>query len=124
MVTRSKPPASARRIPSDDCTVVVGDEVYYPHAGEWVEYRGRPSVGVALGFMSGPEGSATSIKLLATEIASWNWTDDEGRPYPSPPTADDLLRLPKEELGWLIGHAESAAPLDEDARKNASTPST
>ena len=43
--------APPRRVPSDDFTTTVGAEEYHPHAGEWVEFIGRPSVGDSLRLM-------------------------------------------------------------------------
>ena len=39
----TKPPL--RRVPSDDCEVVVGGVTYYPHRGESLWFRGRQKIG-------------------------------------------------------------------------------
>lgn len=39
----TKPPL--RRVPSDDCEVVVGGKSYYPHRGESLWFRGRQKIG-------------------------------------------------------------------------------
>jgi len=43
------------------------------------------------------------VGKLAGRITAWTWTDDDGEPYESPPSAETLMMLSFEELGWLIG---------------------
>lgn len=118
MPTKTKPPVKLRRVVADDLAIEMDSETYYPHAGESVVFKGRATVGLYVMIAqlgSSPEG----LSLLAEQIDSWTWTDDEGKPYPEP-TLDALLRLPTEELGWLIQNVSSDG---EDVSKNADTPS-
>lgn len=136
-----------RRVPSDDFTVVLQDKTYRPHAGEWVEFRGFPTVGAQLRFMRaaswraktpddfaamGPdeleeamasmtEAIESTISELAQAIVAWTWTDNEGRPYPSPPSESDLQRLSTEEIGYLSAAYRGNAG---DDSKNPSSRST
>jgi hypothetical protein len=61
---------------------------------------------------------------MVAQIRAWDWTDDNGQPYESPPTVETLLSLPSEEIGWLIQNAGSPATRTEEAAKNGSSPST
>jgi len=117
---KSKPPAVARRVYGDSLSVVYQQEVYYPHAGEYVDFKGRPSVGLYVDLMS-MASNTKGMERLASTIVGWNWTDDEGRPYENPPTFETLMLLPTEELKWLLQKAGS----DEGAQDpNGITPST
>jgi len=119
-VQRSKPPVAPRRVSSDDLTVVIGGETYWPHAGEWVEFKGRPNVGLYVKLLDLATTSQDSLKELHKYIVAWNWTDDAGVPYANPPTLETLLEMPAEELKWLLTHAGSDAAA---ATKNGGTPS-
>lgn len=121
MTQKSKPPLTPRRIFADDLAVEQGGETYYPHAGEFVEFKGRPAVGLYLRF--GQLGdSPEAVSLLLEYLTDWDWTDDEGKPY-GPPTIEALMRLPAVELGWLLTNAASE-PKTEEAHLNGSSPST
>lgn len=141
MPKKSKPPA--RRVPSDDYTLVLDNETYYPHVGEWVEFRSRGSVAdtmlaIELSQLqgSGPDElkehlgkSGTMADItgnLANNIKAWSWTNDDGEPFPSPPTARDIRALSFEEIGYLIGaqRGDQKAPESDDDRVNASSDST
>lgn len=125
MVTKSKPQAIT--VAGDNLAIVVGDETYYPHAGETVTFRGRKTVGDAtlalklqgIGGDSSPdvieEALAGLLGSLEVAIVAWDWTDDSGEPYPSPPDADTLRSLSFEELAWLVGRGAS----ESDDAKNA-----
>ena len=106
---------------SDDLEIVVDGETYHPHAGESVSFRGRQSVGdamLAFSLQSLTEATDASeihrtlsdvVSKLATRINGWTWTDDDGEAYESPPSAETLMRLSFEELGWLIGGGKAKA---------------
>lgn len=120
MIERTKPPNRSRRVESDDLLVLDDGVAYYPHAGEWVEFKGRPSVGLYLDIMESGRTS-DNLKLIADKIAAWNWTDDDGNPYESPPTLETLKSLPAEEIAWLITRVR----LDlKSNSKNGIAPST
>ena len=119
MPEQSKPPTTPRRIYAADLAVQQAGSTYYPHAEEWVEFIGRPSVGLYIKLVDlgrSPEGLA----LLHEHMSAWNWTNDAGEPYANPPALDDVYRMSEEELGWLLAYA-GREPSD---LKNASTPST
>lgn len=97
-----KPPMTPRQVDSDDLAVVVGGETYYPHEGEWVKFKGRPSLGLWLKLRDLGDSHEEAYGLLLQHIHSWNWTDDEGNPYENPPTIATLLSLAKEEFQWLL----------------------
>ena len=130
----------ARRVASDDFVVTVLGEEYRPHAGEWVEFRGRLSMGQYLAMlglmkMSGlenlspaeisaldlSESMAKLAEMLARSIVAWSWTDDAGQPYPSPPVPENLTDLSIEELSYLVGRAAGGAT--EAESKNGGSPS-
>lgn len=129
---RSKPPV--RRVFTDDLAVIVDGETYYPHAGEWVEFRRRLSWDFHLRLMRLQRLQSADLEHLAPEeveqleqlatamvgevarlIHAWSWTDADGQPLP-PPTAEVIAGLEPEEIWWLMVHA--AAPLGEAERKN------
>lgn len=139
MKERTKPPV--RRVYADDLAVELDGQVVYPHAGEWVEFRGRPTVGQ---WMSDIEGltfkadleSETGqeallaryrgiIATVAKSIVAWNWTNDAGEPM-APPTAETLRECLFEELTWLQramgGRAGETLPLTDGSPSTA--PST
>lgn len=118
--TKTKPPITPRKVYADDLCVVVGNEDYYPHVGEWVEFKGRPSVGLYVKLMDLANASKESLKELLKYMVAWNWTDDAGEPYANPPTLETLLDMPSEELKWLLVHAGSDAAV---LTKNGGTPS-
>ena len=120
-----------------DAFVVVEDGVeYHPHAGEWVQYRGQPSIAdiIRMAYLdearakqaeTGADIEALYAAVLEETLVSviaWTWTDDQGERYPSPPTADVLRRLTLAELTYLLGRGRVAET--EEAVKNAASPST
>ena len=130
----------AIRVSSDDFAVVIGEEEYRPHAGEWIEVRGKATVGdflMASGLqqLQGLEEMTPDqfgeletllegvLRQLAASIAAWSWTDDRGEAMPSPPTAEMLRALSFEELAYVIG-AVMGTTRTEATRKNGSSPST
>jgi hypothetical protein len=137
---RIKPPT---RIPSDDFTVEAGDEVYHPHAGEWVEMSTRTTVKETralrrfLQFASEmqalegePNAGAEFLRVLdeefdtltaglASRVRDWNWTDDHGQELPKPDgTSTPFENLSAEELFYLINLSNRGA--SGESRKNAS----
>lgn len=150
MTEQTKPPS--RRVESDGFVFAQDGVEYHPHAGEWLEFCGRPSIGDSLRLMkvfglvaelqgrsarelnklpneaikrlTGDfEGAiAGTIDQLAKAITAWTWTDDSGAPYPSPPPAEVLRELSQEELNYLVSTFRGELP--QDARKNGSSPST
>ncbi len=138
----AKPPT--RQITSDDCVVTVEGEDYTPHEGEWI--RVLPGITAAeirllrelqelkpkLEAIEGDdEAQGQSIVLLdksydravsmvARRVVEWNWTDSEGKKYPSGPTTEVIQELDVQELFYLV-----AAVRGETAgeRKNGSRPS-
>lgn len=117
---QTKPPLEARRVYSDDLSIVIGGETYYPHAGEWVEFKGRPSVGLYVKLLDLATASQDSLHELHKYIVAWNWTDDAGNAYANPPTLETLLEMPAAELKWLLVNAGNDAAI---ATKNGGTPS-
>lgn len=113
---RTKPPNKPRRVSAADIKVVEDGETYYPHVGEWVEFRGRVSLGLYLDLMDAGR-SRENLQLLLGIIHGWTLTDDNGQPVPL--SLEGLLSLPQEELSWLIANAGSAARTDEEALGNA-----
>ena len=126
------------RVPSDDCSIVVAGETYYPHEGEWVEVIPTLSVG---GFRAlrelreagtrmlaaagepdedeqqltiADDAFTTLCAALAPRIVDWSWTDDAGRPLPKPDGRPEfLVVLRPEELGWLLGAVKGQTPTQE-----------
>lgn len=139
----SKP--QPRRVPSDDCAVVIDGDTYYPHEGEWVELVGSTTVG---DFMALANLERVSVELdaargepdealqmlramdgyfsqvcdgLARRVTAWTWTDDQSQPLPNPKgNPDAFAALRPDELKYLIGLARGEQAAD---RKNASAPS-
>lgn len=110
-----------RRVYADDLTIIQDGEEYHPHAGEWVDVRGSTSLASMrlitrvqhLQGMGSEDMTAEDIQELDEAIVSltqyvsgliagWNWTDDEGNKYPSPPTAEIIEHLRVEEMWWLM----------------------
>lgn len=123
MVTtpKTKPPVRPRRIMvDDDLPVIVEGVTYHPHAGEWVEFSTRPSIGLYLE-LAAMGRSEEGIKRLTELMTAWDWTDDAGRAYPNPPTVDAVGSLPLEEFGWLISNAGSEPKSDPKVLTPAST---
>ena len=96
----------------DDCEVQFGDQTFYPHVGESVDFKGRPSFGLFLE-LADITNNPDVMGKLASGIAGWDFTDDNGQPYENPPTAETLKLLPNAEVGWLIKKATAAAITEE-----------
>lgn len=127
----SKPPP--QRIFSDAFEIVQDGTSYYPHAGEWVEYRGHGTVGAYLDGlhaklqMTAAAETPTAVETLVEgafirqleeltrTIVAWSWTDDSGEPLPSPPGIDVLRRMSMEELQWLASRGAIATGADRAA---------
>lgn len=133
---RRKPPV--RRVPSDDCALLVGGEAYYPHTGEWVEVVGGFSVqlvrglgeiaglGVTTASLEGePDAERRQVaaigsafddicRVLAQRVVAWTWTDERERPLPTPDgTPTPFLGLRAEELGWLLRATMGEVPAEQ-----------
>ncbi|KKM89940.1 hypothetical protein LCGC14_1243590 [marine sediment metagenome] len=118
-----------RRVSSDDFAVVVGGEEYHPHAGEWVEFKGSPSVEETLTLLKFSDIPSTLtaedvplVKAILEEITvylersviKWNWTDADKRPYPTP---DGVLRsLSFDEIGYLVEKAFAQLPPEQQKK--------
>ena len=118
---------------ADDFVVEINGESFYPHAGESVSFVGRLTTNdlmhamklqrIDLDAADADQQLDEVRQFLAGRIASWDWTDDEGTPYPNPPSPADIGRLDMDELGWLL--ANGMRPKKKDAAVGeASTPST
>lgn len=138
-----------RRVVCDDFVITVDGVEYRPHAGQYVEFRGQSTIreylrtlrllelhGMAgADLMARPSGevqglvselraiTAENIAGLAGAIISWDWTDEAGNAYPSPPSAEDLSGLCVQEIGFLSLAYKGQAGATEEARKNGSPPS-
>jgi len=118
----------ATTLPSDDCELTFGDEVFTPHAGETVTFLPGLTVGALLSltqlaklaprFEAMDDATAQDERVelmseygdivaemkdeIAGQIVEWTWTDRRGRAMPSP--ADDpnvIKRLEIKELMYL-----------------------
>jgi hypothetical protein len=128
-----------RRVLSDDCILTQDGVEYAIHAGEWVEFRGRPSMAfftmyLSLQNLASDPTNLTPVETgamahvaegigdhLARHIAAWTWTDDAGAPLPLPTEGAALDNLDQVEFQWLLAHFLNSAGGD---RPNASSPST
>lgn len=123
------------KVPADDCGVMSGGEVIFPHKGEYVElYQGMTvgeihalenlrKLGVQLHALKGDPGAGAAAleaidpqfdalcELLADRLTDWTLTDFKGRPLPKPDgTAEPLRKLRAEELLWLMAAVEGETP--------------
>ena len=129
----------SRRVRSDDYAVDLGGKEYRPHAGEWVDFRGRSTVEsliidlrlqalLRLSGLTKEEAEETSALYervtedLARSIVAWSWTDDDWKELPSPPSPEVIRSLSVDELFWLL-RGRFGGRTEED-RKNGSPPST
>lgn len=120
MVEKTKPPRLRRVVVGDDLPVVANGEVYHPHAGEWVEFKARPTMELYLEVNRLGE-TEEAMQRIVELLSEWDWTDDEGNAYTNPPEYKDILKLPPEEFRWLLQHAGAEVKPDS---KNFSTLST
>ncbi len=126
-----------RLVASDDFTVEFSGRKYRPHKSEWIKLRGQGRMGDTLmvlklqrlqslgGDMTPEDADGATEALeqifntLESSIVEWNWTDDDGKQYDSPPTMHDLQGLSPKECNYLIGAVMGAMPdADEDEAKN------
>lgn len=136
----AKPPP--RRVPSDDCAVPIGGEIYHAHEGEWVEIVGSTTVAemaaglrfqqlaTDLAAISGEPDEQRKVmeimnpvfdemcRLLALRLTAWSWTDDASRPLGPPNDVAVLKGLRSDELQYLLTVAISEGPGE---RKNGSS---
>jgi hypothetical protein len=137
-----------RRVPSDDCKVEDGGELFYPHEGEWIECtRGlqvremaslqeMQSMLTELDTVKGepdewqrvPEIMTRHydrlIPILRDRVVRWNWTDDAGRPYPQPMDDPDVFRRLKPEELWYLSAAIRGETPGEQKNGGSGTPIT
>ena len=133
-----------KRVPSDDCAVLIDGAVYYPHEGEYVDVMPGMSVGelqsiehlrrlgVEIQALEGEPDAQSRLlalldphyeelyRLLAARLVAWNWTDDRGRAIGPPDDVANLRTLRPEELYYLLFAAQGETP---GARKNGWRPS-
>jgi len=115
------------RVPSDDCTVTVDGVEYAIHEGEWVEFMPGLTAGeiemmkqariIATRFAA-IEGDAdaedTQLDIvgdrideawafITDRITGWNWTDNDGKPYPQIKDDPDVFKsLHLQEIYYLV----------------------
>lgn len=133
-----------RRIPSDDCAVIIDGAAIYPHEGEWVDIFSGISVGelqamehirrlgVEISAVKGEQDEyQKTLQLLdphydelyaclAGRLVGWTWTDDRGRALGDPSDLATLRKLRPEELYWLLFCVQGESP---GQRKNGWRPS-
>jgi len=127
-----------RRVQCDDYVVVIDGEEYRPHAGEYVSFGSSSSMAAYLPLMDlvelkdnvttenvgrFREALAALVDGLDGAIAEWSWTDNEERPYESPPNRQTIGRLEMGELMYLYQAWAGQAGAGGEA-KNGSSPST
>ena len=134
-VKKTKPPT--RKVYADDLVVTVDGEEYHPHAGEYVVFRGKlrldtlvaamklSSIGkmdmsdVTMEEAEALEETASDLyKDLQRGIQDWDWTDDDGTPYRSPPTKAELSDVGFDEVMWLVGASFGGMQGPEDRVKD------
>ena len=126
---------SFTRVPSDDCEVPVGDQVYNVHEGEWVEVLPIRLVGdnrffvtvnrlqVELQAVQGDDDESARVseimarhfdrvvEFIRPRIGAWSWTDLESRPLPQPHDDPDVFtRISSEELLYLTRIVQTGRP--------------
>lgn len=137
-VARTKVPAV--RFIADDLVVRAGGQEYRPHAGEFAEVEPVATIDdfslmIRLQRLRNlKELTAEEMDelapvledvahLIVRSVRSWDWTDNRGTSYPSPPDLAVIRSLSFEEMTWLL-QAVMGTLTTEKARKNGSTPST
>lgn len=123
-----------KRVPSDDCILVVEGVEYTPHKGEWIDIvpfmTVRQEIAIIELLQSGKQNDANkanrSTQILCEEAANrvvdWNWTDLEGNPLPKPYRNPGVLhQLSNDELGYILKIMRGSESPAE--RKNALAPS-
>lgn len=133
VVIKKKTKAPPRKVVAENFVMKEGDEEYYPHYDESVWFAGRATVGESMQFMAlqekysnaeATEANAQIVfeqltlvcEILARAIIKWDWTDNNGDPYPENPTLEDIRSLSPDEVNWLMTNFSGAA--DPEARKN------
>lgn len=138
MGTQAKPKKPtklpSRTVRADDLVYEIDGEEYRPHEGESVTFRGRIKPDQLLKAVQlrsldlNTDADAVAAQFaeirqfVAGFIVAWDWTDDDGSPYLSPPTADTLADLDLEEIGWLLAKVVPERSIEQ--RGEGSTPST
>lgn len=141
---KRKPPS---RILTDDYSIVVGGETYYPHAGEWIEARSTQKVGdlkaykqyaalmIEIQMIEGDEDADMKTfdlltehfdeftGLLASRIRDWNWTDDDDQPLPKPDgTSAPFEQISFEELLYLMGKLRGGETAEQRGKDSGAMP--
>ena len=89
-----------------------------PIEGAWVEFYDDITVGTISLAQSAKSGDIEqALNLLVTEIADWNFADEEGQ---LPITIESLKRLPLKIITWLVNSMEEILTTEEDSKKKAS----
>lgn len=128
-------------IPSDDLLINVNGEEFYPHTGESVTFKRKMTprdlmvmadvAGIQDKYKDRPLEAAqvlygTLCPLLSKRIDDWDWTDDDGKPYPKPSEDDfveTLYDLALEEINYLVEKYNSASA-PQETEKNSQQPSS
>jgi hypothetical protein len=143
-----KPKIPTQIVPSDDCTVTVGQVIedgeiieagvsHYIHQGEIVEILPIMTVREVVGIsrLQSQAGDAATLgenfqalcQEMSKRIISWDWTDLMGEPLEQPYRRPEVLEaLTAEELLWLVSATtsqESADARKKDSRSLANTSS-
>lgn len=119
-LSKTKLPDSV--VSGDSFVVTRKGKTYHPHAGESVTFRGEPTWAetqrsLRLQYLAKLGSEMMSVKEaeemlgmadvivndLTQHIKEWTWTGQDDSPFPSVPSAADLLELPGRELIWLFG---------------------
>lgn len=133
MASKSKPTKlPPRTVPSDDLVLEIDGVEFRPHGGEQVIFRSKQSVEDLLTMLRISDLKITAEDLasgqlllddvygvLSRQIVSWDWTDDDGKAYVSPPDTSILRTLDFDELLWLV-NASSGSRKTEEARQDDS----
>jgi hypothetical protein len=123
------------RVPSDDCEVPVGDQVFNVHEGEWVDVLPIRLVGdnrffvtvnrlqVELEAVKGDEDESQRVSeimarhfdrvvgFIRPRIGAWSWTDMDGKPLPQPAEDPDVFeRISSDELLYLTRVVQTGRP--------------
>lgn len=118
------PKIPPKRIPSDDCVVVIGRKVkdgkiiadgiaHKVHEGEWVEMICIQSIREQIQLINLRDSAGSDqiashalkgiCEELAKRVIAWNWTDIMGNPLPQPYGQPDIIEgLTSDEIIWLF----------------------
>lgn len=129
-MAKSKVPL--QRLYANDLEIVLGEETYRPHFGEWVELAPFATFDEMLLQAEIRKGDASDevivdrqYRAVVRRVKAWDWTDDTGEPMPQP--SEDVIRsLTPPEIGWLMralrGSAGMAGADDEPGNDGSPLP--